>query len=140
MPPIPAGVVSTIESSHAARWWRHGHCIERLLILILVSCRRRRLVRCRRIEVANAADPADRRIALLQGREGATGRSAVAELSAVWCRAALRMERRRHARTGQNDRNQDDRNAHHYCQRLISQRGANAERYWPNILLASWAI
>ena len=126
MPPLQAGVSVIIGSSHAARRWRrHGHWIERLLILILVSCRRRRLVRCRRIEVANAADAADRRIALLQGRKGATGRSAVAELSAVWCGAALRIERRRHAGAGQNDRNQDDRNqddrnAHRYCQRLIS--------------------
>jgi hypothetical protein len=35
----------------------------------------------------------------------------------------LRMQWRRHAGTGQNDRNQDDRNAHQYCQRPISQRG-----------------
>jgi hypothetical protein len=43
MPPLPAGVAAMIGSSHAARRWRrHGHRIERLLILILVSCRRRR--------------------------------------------------------------------------------------------------
>jgi hypothetical protein len=41
--------------------------------------------------------------------------------SLKWARrVALRIERRRHARTGQNDRNQDDRNAHQYCKRPIS--------------------